>query len=428
VQKECLDIVVRIRAAVRSYLWIACIACGASYTFAAPGDPDLSFNGTGSFGPFSFTSGATNPRAMTLQPDGKIVVAGHCEFSSTITNTDFCVLRLNRDGTVDTTFTGPSGTAQGFFTVSLGYSVERLSAVRLQSDGKIVLAGTCGSSGTTGVFCVARLNPNGSLDDTFDGPGGFGNGSFAISFGSGPGGDELIDMAIQPDDKIVVAGTCRPSTFPQFCVARLNGNNGSFDASFDGPNGGGNGRFTQSIVSTSTNEFLGALAIQANGAIVLGGGCGNETCMMRLVGSTGGFDPSFDGPSSPAGNGRWSENIGSNADQVRGIVEVLADGTTNPHLMIAFSNVTVIPPEYAVALLTSSGDLSPALTGSDALDGSAVRNVLELPIGGATRWIERANSRLVLYHQTPCSPASRPVSAPAGVLIAAASRCLRADL
>jgi uncharacterized delta-60 repeat protein len=374
----------------------------SAFAWAGPGDPDLTFNATGSFGPFSFTTGAVTPRAMALQPDGRIVVAGYCEKSSSDSDTDFCVLRLNRDGTLDTSFTGPSGTAAGFFTLALGYPIERLAAVRLQSDGKIVLAGTCGSSGTSGVFCLARLNTNGALDNTFDGPFGSGNGFFEISFGSGPLMDTLVDMAIQADDKIVVAGTCRPSIFDQFCVARLNGNTGSFDTSFDGPDaagtgvGTGNGRFVRSIVSTSTEELMGALMIQADGRIVLGGACGSVPCMMRLLATNGSFDPSFDGPSSPAGNGRWARSLSTSSTYVRGIVEVLADGTTTPHILIAFVNATGAPPDYAIGLLTSTGSVSSGLTGMIGLDGSAIRNLVELPTNEVTRWIEAAGQRLLL--------------------------------
>ncbi|HPG62905.1 MAG TPA: delta-60 repeat domain-containing protein [Casimicrobium sp.] len=378
----------------------AAVALFSTLASSAPGDLDLAFNATGSFGPFSFTTGLTYPRAMALQPDGRLVVAGYCEKSATVADTDFCALRLNRDGTLDASFTGPSGTSAGFFTVPLGSAMERLAAVRLQSDGKIVLAGTCGSSGVTGAFCLARLNANGSLDVTFGG----GNGYLELSFGSGPLGDNLVDMAIQADDKIVVAGTCRLATVGQFCVARLNASTGSFDASFDGPNaagtgvGTGNGRFVQTIASASTNELLGALSIQADGAIVLGGSCNVELCMMRLVGSNGSFDATFDGPGAPAGNGRWVRDLTSCTSycQVRGVIEVFADGTTTPHLLVAIYNSAPGSPAYEIALLNALGALSSRLTGRTAFDGGSTRSVMPYPFFEVTRVIERATSRLAL--------------------------------
>jgi uncharacterized delta-60 repeat protein len=383
------------------FVTIALLACViATPTTALPGDLDTTFNSTGSFGPFAITSGDSNGRAMALQPDGRIIVAGYCEKSDTNSDTDFCALRLNRDGTLDTSFTGPGGTAAGFFTVDLGYPSEKLAAVRLQSDGKIVLAGTCGSSGTSGMFCLARLNTNGSLDTTFDGPLGGGNGSFDLSFASGPNGDTLIDMAIQADDKIVVAGTCRPSIYDQFCIARLNANNGSYDASFDGPNsagtglGTGNGRFVRHIVSTTSYETLGALYIQSDGNIVLGGSCGDVLCMMRLLASDGSFDTSFDGPASSAGNGRWAQDITfcTFSCQVRGIAEGLLDGsTTSRALVIAVYNSESGNPAYRIAILgMSSGSHFSFITGTDG------RIFLFYPFFEMTRLIERANDRLFL--------------------------------
>lgn len=382
------------------------LSCSLS---AAPGDLDLSFNVTGAFGPFQFTTGITYPRAMALQPDGRLLVAGYCEKSNANPDTDFCVLRLNRDGTLDPTFTGPSGTAPGLFTLPLGYAVERLVAVRLQSNGKIVLAGTCASSGLNGAFCLARLNTNGSIDTTFSGPGAAASGSFELSFGSGPNGDNMVDMAIQSDDKIVVAGTCRPSSFAQFCIARLNASAGSYDASFDGPDaagtgvGTGNGRFVRSIVSASNSEVLGALAIQADGAIVLGGVCNDVLCMMRLLGSDGSFDASFDGPSSPDGNGRWAVDLSESSGIIRGIVEVLADGTTNRRLLIAFFNASSGGSfDYALASLTADGNVGNELTGvffgagTNFYEG-AIRRLTAIPVpDDVTRWIERATPRLVL--------------------------------
>jgi uncharacterized delta-60 repeat protein len=368
---------------------------------AAPGDLDLSFNATGSFGPFQFTTGNTYPRAMALQPDGRLLVAGYCEKSNANPDTDFCVLRLNHDGTLDPTFTGPSGTAPGLFTLPLGYAVELLVAVRLQSDGKIVLAGTCGSSGSTGVFCLARLNSNGSLDETFDGPPlTDGNGIFELSFGSGPSGDTLVDMFIQPDDKIVVAGICRPTIYDRFCVARLNGNNGSYDVNFDGPDaagsgvGTGNGRFLLRVgTASSDSETLGALALQADGGIVMGGICNGTMCMMRLLGGNGSFDASFDGSSS--GNGRWAQNITNcpNGCQVRGIAEVQADGSTDRRLVIAIYVGQSGSPSYEVGLLGPTGSASSGMTGGGT---TLTRILLQYPFADVTRLIESAGARLVL--------------------------------
>jgi hypothetical protein len=117
--------------------------------------------------------------------------------------------------------------------------------------------------------------------------------------------------------------------------------------------------------------------------------------MMRLVGNNGSFDPTFDGPSSPAGNGRWMAELAQGSDLVRGIIEVVADGTNVSRLMIAFYSGGP-PPYHTIALLTAAGSVSSELTGSVSLDGSSIRYLFEFPFGEVTRWIERANQRLVL--------------------------------
>jgi uncharacterized delta-60 repeat protein len=90
--------------------------------------------------------------AMSLQPDGKVILASYCENAPLFT-TRFCVVRFNSDGTLDTSF------AQGGSTVEFGQSLDyqEASSMALQPDGKIIVAGTC-SPGTARQFCVARLD------------------------------------------------------------------------------------------------------------------------------------------------------------------------------------------------------------------------------------------------------------------------------
>jgi uncharacterized delta-60 repeat protein len=149
----------------------------------------LNSNGTpdGSFGVGTGHSegGATElPRGaedLAIQPDGKIVVAGPG-------GGDFGVARLKTDGFYDPTF----GTG-GQVAVDFG-GADTAKAIALQPDGKILVAGTDGDG-----FAVARLTSSGALDPTF----GFG-GKATVNLG---GADEARGIALQPDGKIVLAGT-----------------------------------------------------------------------------------------------------------------------------------------------------------------------------------------------------------------------------
>src|SRR5204862_281432 len=85
---------------------------------------------------------------------------------------DFAVARLNANGSLDTTFDTDGKQTVGFDLGTAGTSTndDRAQDVAIQSDGKIVLVGSAnvGSLATGSNFAIARLNTNGSLDTTFD--------------------------------------------------------------------------------------------------------------------------------------------------------------------------------------------------------------------------------------------------------------------
>ena len=97
----------------------------------------------------------------SIQTDGKILITGG-------TGSDFALARYNTNGSLDNTFNG-TGIVQT--PVGNGGSAAA-SSIALQTDGKIVVAGTAINLGPiTRDFALVRYNPNGSLDNTFDGDG-----------------------------------------------------------------------------------------------------------------------------------------------------------------------------------------------------------------------------------------------------------------
>jgi uncharacterized delta-60 repeat protein len=147
--------------------------------------------------------------------------------------------------------------------------------VALQPDGKIVVAGRA-SRGASDVFAVARYNPDGSLDSTFDN-----DGKTTTQFGTDQGW--ATDVAIQADGKIVVLG------FLSFniAIARYN-TDGSLDNSFDG-----DGKLTANL-----GGLPYAMAIQNDGKIVVSGeaynGSNYDIAVVRFN-ANGSTDTSFDG-------------------------------------------------------------------------------------------------------------------------------------
>jgi uncharacterized delta-60 repeat protein len=175
--------------------------------FSAAGEATIHFPGASDLNVCS---------AMVLQPDGKILLAG-TTFNLNPGQTELALARLNPNGNPDTSF----GTA-GETTVDFG-GFDLLYAVTLRPGGKIVAAGTTNLTD----FAVARLNPDGRLDT------GFGTGGeTTISFGAG-GLDFICSLLVQPDGKMVIAGSdFNPVNGNEdFALARLNPNGGP-DASF----------------------------------------------------------------------------------------------------------------------------------------------------------------------------------------------------
>jgi uncharacterized delta-60 repeat protein len=130
---------------------------------------------------------------LAVQPDGKIIAAG----SSTVNllSADTLIARFNANGTLDTTFA-----SDGVLELNLG-GRDRAEAVALQTDGRIMLGG-----GADDNFAATRLLSDGTLDVTFDT-----DGTAMIPLTASD--DRAYDVAIQPDGKIVLAGTTAYSGF-----------------------------------------------------------------------------------------------------------------------------------------------------------------------------------------------------------------------
>jgi len=189
---------------------------------------------------------------VAIQSDGKIVAVGHRRFKR------FAVLRFLSNGALDTSF-GGDGKVTTLFAKPGG-----ASAVAIQADGKIVAAGTIGEeSGQNGWFALARFLPSGSLDPSFGGGDGRGRRQFSRFF------DRCNAVAIQPDGKIVVAGSrALGFTAGDMAVMRFN-SDGSLDTSFDG-DGKQAIDLSTDPDSRSSGEARGVV-VQPDGRIVLGG-------------------------------------------------------------------------------------------------------------------------------------------------------------
>ncbi len=224
---------------------------------------------------------------IALQPDGKILVAGK---SISAANWIYTIVRYNNDGTLDKTFDGDSGTANGKVTVDIGAGSDEAFGMALQSDGKIVVVGTVDTAADD--IGVIRLNSDGTLDTGFDGDSGIDNGKVTVSVSAG--NDGARDVLVTPSGQIVIVGYSTPAN-QDFAFVKMNAN-GSLDTSFDGPGAAGNGKFSINVDTTDTARAVMFL----NDRILVGGdnsGTDDNSNVIALNDVDGGYDTTFDGDS-----------------------------------------------------------------------------------------------------------------------------------
>lgn len=152
------------------------------------GSPDSDFNFNGQL-TIAVGSGNDSGLALIVQEDGKILVAGTTDNGSDL---DVAVIRVLQDGLPDPSF----GTA-GQVIIKLPRSDDRAQAILLQGDSKIILAGVSEAAGESRIF-LARIHANGSLDQDFAN-----SGPLEIN---GAGNSAALGAARQDNGRILVAG------------------------------------------------------------------------------------------------------------------------------------------------------------------------------------------------------------------------------
>ncbi|MCR5013958.1 MAG: T9SS type A sorting domain-containing protein [Bacteroidales bacterium] len=200
-------------------------------------------------------------KACGVQSDGKIVLGGYCE-------DNFCALRFNADGSLDTSFANG-----GLFYNEMGMNDSFVESLAIQEDDKIVLAGWGIQSHAYNFYesIVARLDADGNLDTSF------GNNGYLI-FDIGDDLDSAHDVEVMPDGKILINGYYH--IYQEGCLRYaiyLNRRNadGSPDTSF-----GSNGLVLNECVSPAEN-YSEEMLIAEDGTIF---------CTGNTRGADGGED------------------------------------------------------------------------------------------------------------------------------------------
>lgn len=194
---------------------------------------------------------------LAIQSDGKIVAVGVTFLGKE--QRRFCIVRYKPDGSLDAAFNG-----NGIVIFNVGTRLaDTAYSVVIQPDGKIIVAGSASNFfGATNVtfgqndFALVRLTPVGSLDTDFGT-----DGKVTTHFGNG--GDIGYDAAVQPDGKIVIAGSSTNGKNNDFALARYN-SNGSLDNTF-----GSEGKVSTDFFGEDDSSY--GMFLLPNGKIVLAG-------------------------------------------------------------------------------------------------------------------------------------------------------------
>lgn len=318
---------------------------------AAPGDPDTSFGRNGKV-TTNFTPRNDMAFGVAIQPDGRIVTSG------TAGGRSFALARHRRNGRPDRSF-GGNGKVRTRFAGGLTIAY----AVALEPTGRIVAAG---STDHENAVALARYGPDGTLDGSFGG-----DGKVVTTF---TGDHDLArDLAIQPDGKIVVAGT---ASFARFALARFD-TDGSLDASF-----GVGGKVLTDV--TGGRDGAHGVAVQPDGRIVVAGrgaGAGGRFALARYL-PDGSMDATF------GGDGKVLTNFTARHDAARAVTiqangRIVAAGFAGGRRRGGFALARYLPDGSLDATFGGNGKVRTGFTkGWDLAFGIAVQPDRRIVVAG----------------------------------------------
>jgi uncharacterized delta-60 repeat protein len=229
--------------------------------------PLIRFNADGSYDTsFSFSRDYGGVGAVAANPDGKLIVGGAGKViygvSDPPAHSTSDILRLNADGSIDSTF-GPTQTTDG----------AEVRGLSLDPDGNILVAGLFTAVNQIPAHGIIRLLSNGTIDPAFN-PVTMTCSS--APFGADHGCGLWADPVVDPDGKIIIAGDfIQINGVDRTCVARLNAD-GTLDQTFV-PSG-----FTPYGFNGGTPWPIRGIAIQSDGKIVIGGRFSGGNCNSHI--------------------------------------------------------------------------------------------------------------------------------------------------
>lgn len=253
------DITLQARAIVLQPDGRIVLAGGGAEGFAVmryldDGQPDISFGAAGLV-TIDFSDGNDQATAVALQPDGNILLVG---YAGGLVEDSVAMARLLPDGALDAAF-GNAGTLRVTYPTLPSIA----NGLHLMTDGRFLVSGFANSSGIVG-----RFLPDGGPDPSFN---GFGWRLFSFV---GTVGARIHAVEVQQDGRVAIAGTGIGAQ-PHFLVASLE-DDGAFDAGF------GTGGYTLTDFAQDQDDAF-ALAVQPDGKLLLAGRTNGGTTDMDIA-------------------------------------------------------------------------------------------------------------------------------------------------
>jgi len=315
-------------------------------------------------------------RGLTIDSAGRIVAVGWADTGGGAL--DMAIVRYNGNGTLDTTF----GTG-GIVTIDSGGIDDRARAVAIDSSGKILVAGQFADA-TTSDFAVVRLNGNGSLDTTFNSTGTV-PGTATHDFGGTI--DKARGLAIDSAGRILVAGDFESSPGSgalEFGLIRLL-SDGALDTTAFGISG-------ENSAFIGNGKASGALAIDANGNIVLAGekasavNPADQDFILVRFNSTGQLDSTFGSGGTVItdinGATDWAEKVLIDANQkiiVLGYVTADDIGNNGDFAVVRYNSDGTLDTNFA-----GSGKVTSHLGMNQVIFGGTIDADNRIVIAGAS--------------------------------------------
>jgi uncharacterized delta-60 repeat protein len=292
--------------------------------------------------------------AIAIQPDGRIIVAGFAQLPGSGGNPRvFALARYRSDGSPDTSFGN-----NGALTTNFGGNFAAASAIMLQPDGKIIVAGTVDFNpdvpGSGLDFALVRYNPSGTLDGSF-GKGGKVVFDFFGSF------DQANSAVLQPDGKIIVVGSASYDSLNRdigFALARFNPD-GSTDFDF----GSGGKQITDFF---GLGAQANGVVLQADGKFVVAGTASDTATRpvatdiaLARYNSDGSLDSAF------GTGGETAIPFAGSATEQGNALALTADGK----IIVAGAafKTFATPPDFALVRFNTDGTLDPAFGSGGAI-------------------------------------------------------------